>query len=50
MALCVRVAVLLVGPGLYCLLTHTFVTDDNNAPIESNAGNVNKLTNGYNVC
>lgn len=40
-ALCVRVAVLLVGPGLYCLLTNIFVTNDNNAPLDSNAGNVN---------
>lgn len=53
LALCVRVAVLLVGPGLYCLLTwrNTFVTtDENNAAFDSNAGNVNNLTNVYNVC
>lgn len=44
-ALCVRVAALLAGPGLYCLLTNSFINDDkgnNNIIPPASDGRVNK--------
>lgn len=43
-ALCVRVAALLAGPGLYCLLTNSFINDDkgnNNIIPPASDGRVN---------
>jgi hypothetical protein len=42
MALCFRVVVLLIGPGLHCLFANIFIVSENKGAAPSNDGKYSK--------